>query len=140
MKKRYFICFAAAATVFAAVIILFFSGRNDRELLLEDLWQGKEISRIAFVEEAKGDLSGTFLSKEEMHAFLNDFGNQRIERIRGNEGITGWTHGVRMYDEKGEQVMFICFLGTRISAGEAGTYLCTASEEELYQKLALYEK
>lgn len=139
MKKRYLICFAAAA-VFAAVIIIFFSGRNDRELLLKDLWQGKEISRIAFVEEAKGDLSGTFLSEEEMNSFLNDFGNQRIERIRGNEGITGWTHGVRMYDEKGEQVMFICFLGARISAGEAGTYLCTTSQEELYQKLALYEK
>lgn len=140
MKKRYFICFAAIAAALAAIIIFIFAGKDDRELLLEDLWKGQKISRIAFVEEAKGELSGIVLSEEEMDSFFKDFGSEKIKRIRKDNTITGWTHGVRMFNEKGEQVVFICFLGTRISAGERGTYLCTSSVEELYDKLALYEK
>lgn len=140
MKKRYFICFAAIITVLAAAIIFILYKRENRELLLEDLWKNKEITEIAFVEETKGDFSGTVLSEEEMASFFKDFGSEKIQRIRKNDHITGWTHGVRMYNEKGEQVVFICFLGKWVSAGEDGTYLWASSEDEIYRKLALYEK
>ncbi len=53
MKKRYFICFAAIITVLAVAIIFILYKRENRELLLEDLWKNKEITEVAFVEETK---------------------------------------------------------------------------------------
>lgn len=95
MKKRYFICFTAIITVLAAVIIFILSKRGNRELLLEDLWKNQEIFKIAFVEEAKGDFSGTTLREEEMAFFLTDFGSEKIKRIRTNDHITGGAAHVR---------------------------------------------
>lgn len=138
MKKKYFICFAAIAIVLAAIILFIFVMMNDKELLLEDLWKGKEISKIVIVSEENGG-SGTVLSEEEMASFISDFGSEKITRIHINDRITGWTHGVRMYDKNGKQVVFITFLGTRISAADNGYYQCTTSVEDLYSKLALYE-
>ena len=105
---------------------------------MKDLWKGMEISRIVIVcdEDINSD---RVLSEEEMAAFFNDFGNEKITRLPPDNGITGWTHGIRMYDKSGNQVVFITFLGTRISAVDNGHYQCTISAEELYSKLALYE-
>ena len=139
MKKKHFICFAAIAIALAAIILFIYAMINDRELLLEDLWKWKEISQIVIVSEEKG-ASGTVLSEEEMSSFISDFGSEKITRIHTNDRITGWTHGVRMYDKNGNQVVFITFLGTRISAADNGFYQCTTSIENLYSKLALYEE
>ena len=138
MKQKHFICFSAIAIALAAIILFIFVMRNDRELLLEDLWKGKEISQIVIVSEEKGG-SGTILSEEEMASFFSDFGSEKIIRLPLNKSITGWTHGVRMYDKNGNQVVYMTFLGTWISVFDNGYYQCTTSVEDLYSKLALYE-
>ena len=138
MKKKYVICFAVIAVVLATIILFIFVMVNDRELLMEDLWKGKEISQI--VIECDDDVNlKKVLSEEEMTSFFNDFGSEKIIRLPPNKSITGWTHGVRMYDKNGNQVVFMTFLGTWISVFDNGYYQCTTSAEDLYNKLALYE-
>ena len=105
---------------------------------MEDLWRGKEISQIV-IECDENINSSRTLSEEEMASFFNDFGSEKIIRLPSNNNITGWTHGIRMYDKSGNQVVFITFQGNRISAVDNGDYQCTISTEELYSKLALYE-
>lgn len=138
MRKKYVICFTTIVVVSAAIILFIFVIKNDRELLMEDLWKGKEISQIV-IECDENINSSRTLSEEEMASFFNDFGSEKIIRLPSNNNITGWTHGIRMYDKNGNQVVFMTFLGTRISVVDNGYYQCTASAEDLYNKLASYE-
>ncbi len=88
MRKKYIICFAATAVVSAAIIFIILAIINSRELCMEDLWRGKEISQIV-IECDENINSSSTLSEEEMASFFNDFGGEKIVRLPSNNNITG---------------------------------------------------